>query len=112
MKPEIEIQDLEKIDIRVGTITNCEEIDGSDKLLKLTVDFGASVGVRTVLTGMKKWYKPEEMLNLQTTFVLNLKPRRMMGMISEGMIFAASNTEGKPTFLVAKTVIENGAELI
>jgi len=112
MKPEIEIQDLEKIDIRVGTITNCEEVESSDKLLKLTVDFGDVIGVRTILTGMKKWYRPEELVNLQTTFVLNLKPRKMMSMTSEGMIFAASNADGKPTFLLAKTALENGSELI
>ncbi len=112
MKAEIEIQDLEKIDIRIGTIKECVEIEGSDKLLKLTVDFGEEVGIRTILTGMKKWYSPEEMQGMQTTFVLNLKPRKMMGLTSEGMIFAASAEDGKPVFLLPKSSINNGADLI
>lgn len=112
MKAEINISDLEKIDIRTGTILECEEIEGSDKLYKLTVDFGLELGTRIILTGMKKYYQPSDMKGMQTTFVVNLAPRKMMGLESQGMIFAASSKDGTPVFLQPKKQIEDGAELI
>jgi methionyl-tRNA synthetase len=107
-KPTIQIDDFEKIDIRVGTITSAENVPGSEKLLKLAVDFG-DLGTRQILTGMAKWYKPEELVGMQTTFVINLAPRQMMGVESQGMIFALGLTnDTKPTFLAPKTPVSNG----
>jgi methionine--tRNA ligase beta chain len=107
-KPEIKIEDLAKLDVRVGTIIAAEAVTGSSKLIKLQVDFG-SLGQRQILTGMQKWYKPEDFMGMQTTFVVNLAPRKMMGLESQGMIFALGLTdESTPVFLVPKQKVENG----
>ena len=86
VKPAIKFEDLEKIDIRVGTIEKVESIEDSDKLVRLTVDFGEFK--RTILVGMKKEREnPAEIAGKQALFVVNLEPRKMMGEMSEGMVF-------------------------
>lgn len=110
-KDTINIDELSKVDVRVGTITAAERVEGSTKLIKLTVDFG-ELGVRTILTGMQMHYSPEDFVNMQTTFIVNLEPRKMMGMESQGMIFAVDNSEGKPIFLVPKDKAKNGDTVI
>lgn len=86
IKPEISIDDLEKIDIRVGTIELVEDIAESDKLVKLTVDLGDHK--RQIIVGMKKEREnPKEIEGKQTLFVVNLQQREMMGYKSEGMLF-------------------------
>ena len=104
----ISIDDLHKLDVRVGTILTCENIAGSEKLLKLEVDFG-DLGKRQILTGMAKWYKPEELVGIQTTFVVNLPVRKMMGLESQGMVFALGlSDDTRPIFLIPKDTAQNG----
>lgn len=93
MKEEINYDDFTKLDIRVGTILVAEEIEGSDKLLRLDVDFGEE-GKRQILSGIKKWYTPESLVGRQSMFVLNLAPRKMMGLESQGMIVAGHREDG------------------
>lgn len=107
LKPLITYDDFSKLDIRVGTIKSCENVEGSEKLLKLTVDFGP-LGERQILTGMAKFYQPEQLLNLQTFFVLNLEPRKMMGLESQGMILGVGLGAEKPSFLIPQITVENG----
>lgn len=90
----IGIEDFIKVDLRVGTIVECEEIEGSDKLLKMQVDFG-QLGVRQVLGGIKKFFSTVDLINKQGVFVVNLKPRKMMGLESHGMMLTVQNSEGK-----------------
>lgn len=86
IKPVITYADLEKIDIRVGTIEQVLDIEKSDKLVKLVVNFGDHV--RNILVGLKKEREnPEEIEGKQALFVVNLEPREMMGEVSEGMLF-------------------------
>ncbi|NLY81532.1 MAG: tRNA-binding protein [Clostridiales bacterium] len=86
VKPLIKIDDLDKIDIRVGTITKVEDVEKSDKLVKLSVDFGEFQ--RTILVGMKEERDdPKEIEGVQALFVVNIAPRKMMGIESEGMLF-------------------------
>lgn len=86
VKPTIKFDDLEKIDIRVGTIEKVEDIENSDKLIRLTVHFGDFK--RIILVGMKKEREnPREIEGKQALFVVNLEPRKMMGELSEGMMF-------------------------
>lgn len=86
VKPLIKINDLDKIDIRVGTITKVEDVEKSDKLVKLSVDFGEFQ--RTILVGMKQEREnPKEIQGTQALSVVNLAPRKMMGIESEGMLF-------------------------
>ncbi|HSA83506.1 MAG TPA: tRNA-binding protein [Patescibacteria group bacterium] len=86
VKPTITFGDLEKLDIRVGRIENVEDVEGSDKLVRLKVNFGEFQ--RTILVGMKKEREnPKEIEGKQALFVVNLEPRKMMGEVSEGMLF-------------------------
>ena len=86
IKPTITKVDLDRVDIRVGTIESVEDVPGSDRLVRLTVDFGDHR--RRILAGMKKERAdPKEIRGMQALFVVNLEPRRMMGEISEGMLF-------------------------
>jgi len=109
MKPIITYDDFAKIDLRVGTIIECVEKEGSEKLLKLTVDFGEE-GTRTIFSGIKKWYKPEDLKDKQFIFVFNLAPRKMMDEISEGMLLAANGE--KPLPLKPNEKAPNGAKIL
>ena len=93
IKELIEIDLLDKIDIRVGTIKSVEDIKKSDRLVKLSVDFGDFM--RTILVGMKgERDDPKEMEGLQALFVVNLAPKKMAGEISEGMLFDIGYADG------------------
>lgn len=109
MKPIITYEDFAKLDLRVGTIINCEEKEGSDKLLRLTVDFGEE-GTRTIFSGIKKWYSPEDLKDKQFVFVFNLAPRKMMDEESQGMLLAADGE--KPLPLTPESHAPNGAKIL
>ena len=95
---QITIEDFAKIEMRVGQITGCEEIPRSKKLYKLTVDLGSEV--RTVCSGIKEYFKPEDLTGKKIILVCNLKPVKLCGVDSNGMILAASvKSEGKLTLL-------------
>ncbi|HEY7513550.1 MAG TPA: tRNA-binding protein [Vicinamibacteria bacterium] len=86
LKPAIRAADVDRLDVRVGTIRRVENVVGSTKLVRLTVDFGDHE--RTILAGLRKERaEPTEIEGLQALFVVNLEPRRMAGEISEGMLF-------------------------
>jgi tRNA-binding protein len=109
IKPAISFADLEKLDVRVGTIVRVEEVKGSDKLLKLMVDFGDHR--RTILAGMKQEREdPQEVEGRQALFVVNLAPKKMMGETSEGMLFDIGYADGvKPALAVPERPVPNGA---
>ncbi|MCU1265285.1 MAG: t-RNA-binding domain protein [Acidobacteria bacterium] len=108
IKPTISLADLEQIDIRVGTIISVEAVSGSDKLLKLTVSFGDHR--RTILAGMKQEREnPKEIEGKQALFVVNLPPRKMLGQISEGMLFDIGYADGlTPVLAVPEKQIPDG----
>jgi tRNA-binding protein len=108
VKSPITIADLDKIDIRVGTILSVEDVANSDKLMKLTVDFGDHR--RSILAGMKQEREnPREIEGKQALFVVNLEPRQMIGQISEGMVFDVGYADGvKPTLAIPETKVPNG----
>ena len=108
IKPIISFADLDRIDVRVGTIVLVEDVAGSDKLLKLTVDFGDHR--RSILAGMKQEREhPREIEGQQALFVVNLEPKRMMGEVSEGMLFDIGYADGvKPALAVPESRIPNG----
>lgn len=109
VKDSIEISDLDKIDIRVGTIQSVEDIEKSDKMVKLVVDFGDFS--RTILVGMKKERdKPSEIIGQQALFVVNLAPRKMLGQISEGMLFDIGYQDGiTPVLAQPEKPVPNGS---
>jgi methionyl-tRNA synthetase len=83
-----------KIDLRVAKIVNCEHVDGSDKLLRLTLDVGEG-RLRNVFSGIKSMYQPEELVGKLTVMVANLAPRKMKFGVSEGMVLAGSAADEK-----------------
>lgn len=109
MKPIIQFDQFAALDIRVGTVISCEPIEKSEKLYRLKVDFGEE-GERTILSGIQKFYTPEELIDNQFIFVINLEPRKMMGEESQGMILAAEG-EDKPSLLVPIVETPNGAAI-
>ena len=108
IKPAISIDLLERIDVRVGTIERVEDVKASDKIVKLTVDFGDHK--RTILAGMKQERAdPKEIEGKQALFVVNLESRKMMGEVSEGMLFDIGYPDGlTPVLAVPETEIPNG----
>src|SRR5260370_11936901 len=108
IKPSVAITALEALDIRVGTIERVEEIPRSDKLMKLTVNFGDHS--RTILAGIKKEREnPREVEGRQALFVLNLEPRKMAGEVSEGMLFdIAYAIASTPVLSVPDHPVPNG----
>ncbi|HXI22326.1 MAG TPA: hypothetical protein VNG71_00520 [Pyrinomonadaceae bacterium] len=111
IKPPISSADLDRIDVRVGTILSVEDVAGSDKLLKLTVDFGNHQ--RRILAGMKQEREnPREIEGKQAWFVLNLEPKKMMGQLSEGMLFDIGYADGiRPALAIPERAVPNGSRL-
>jgi tRNA-binding protein len=109
VKPVVDIKVLESLDIRIGTIERVEEVPRSDKLMKLTVNFGDHT--RTILAGIKtERENPYELAGRQALFVVNLKPRKMAGEISEGMLFDIGYADGIiPALAVPERPLPNGA---
>ena len=109
LKPEITVDDVDKLDVRVGTIVHVEEVEGSKKLMQLRVDFGDRE--RTILAGIKQERSdPTEIEGLQALFVVNLEPQRMAGVLSEGMMFDIGYADGiTPVLSVPEKPVPNGA---
>ena len=93
------------MDIRVGTIKAAEKVAGADKLLKLTVDTG--IDVRTVVSGIAKFYEADKIVGQQVCLLVNLAPRKLRGIESQGMILMAEEADGKLTF-VSPTKLNTG----
>jgi len=111
IKPIISFDDLNRIDIRVGTIVAADEVEGSDKLLKLKVDLGDHQ--RSILAGMKQEREnPRELEGMQALFVVNLEPKKMMGHTSEGMLFDIGYADGiVPALAIPERPVPNGSRL-
>ena len=110
VKPRVSLQDLEKVDIRVGTIEGVDDVPESEKLVRLRVNFGDHV--RTILAGMKREReRPRELEGRQALFVVNLSPRRMAGEVSERMLFDIGYADGiLPALAVPETPVPDGCQ--
>lgn len=108
-KPNVAPDALERVDIRVGTVESVEDVRGSGKLVKLTVDFGDRR--RTILAGLKRERaNPKEIEGRQALFVVNLEPKRMAGEVSEGMLLDIGYADGlTPVLAVPEAAVPNGA---
>jgi methionine--tRNA ligase beta chain len=108
LKPTVSIADVEKLDVRVGTIVSVEDVPQSQKLVRLRVDFGDHT--RTILAGMKsERADPREIEGRQALFVVNLEPKRMAGEVSEGMLFDIGFADGiTPALAVPERPVPNG----
>jgi len=105
-KPEIAFEDFEKCDIRTATIISAEKVKKSNKLLKLLVDTG--IDQRTVVSGIAEHYNPEEIAGRKILMIVNLKPRKIMGIESTGMILSAVGADGSLHFLNPDAELHNG----
>ncbi len=105
----ISIDEFAKVELRVGTVLEAEEVAGSEKLMKLKVDLG-EVEPRQILAGIKKWYEPSDFIGKQVIVVANLEPRMMMGLESQGMMLAAS-CDDKPIFLTVSEQVPSGSKI-
>jgi methionyl-tRNA synthetase len=103
---KITIDDLAKVEIRVGQIKGATPVEGSEKLLILKVDFGNEE--RQIVSGIAKYFTPESLIDKKVPFVTNLEPRKLMGHESNGMIFAAKDSAGHFSLLDVSVDIENG----
>ncbi|MDD6818103.1 MAG: methionine--tRNA ligase [Prevotellaceae bacterium] len=93
VKENIEFETFEKLDIRVGHVKNCEKVKKANKLLKFTIDDGSGTD-RTIVSGIAKFYNPEDLIGKDVLFIANLAPRKLMGIESQGMILSAENFDG------------------
>lgn len=91
-KPRISIDDFSKIEVKIGTVKNAEKVPDTDKLFKLTVDFGEDSGPRQIVSGIAAYVsEPQSLVNRQLAFVTNLEPRIIRGLESDGMLFAVGD---------------------
>ena len=111
IKPEISYEDFEKLDLRVAEIINVEEVEGADKLYKLTLDVD-DLGERVVCAGIKKYYSRDELKGKKIILLANLAPRKLKGIESQGMILAAVNKEESEVVLLSpESDIEVGSKV-
>ena len=108
-KPEITIDDFDKIQLRVGEIIKCEAVPKSKKLLCSQVKMGSEV--RQIVSGISQYYKPEEMVGKKVIVVANLKPAKLAGVLSEGMLLCAENEKGEYVLLAPESDVPNGVEV-
>ncbi len=107
---EITIDDFAKINLRVGKVASAEKVEKADKLLKLGVDLGEG-RIRTVVSGIAKWYAPDEMVGKEIILVANLKPCKLRGIMSEGMILCASDEDGNLAIVSPSKPMKAGSEV-
>ncbi|MCL4366335.1 methionine--tRNA ligase subunit beta [Patescibacteria group bacterium] len=105
----INIEDFSKIELKVGTVLEAEEVEDSEKLIKLKVDLGEE-NSRQILAGVKQWYKPADFVGKQVIVVANLESKTMMGLESQGMMLAADSERG-PVFLTVPQEVPPGAKI-
>ena len=108
-KPEITIDDFSKIQLKIAKVLACEKVEKSKKLLKLTVQAGEET--RTVVSGIALAYSPEELIGKKLVMITNLKPVKLCGILSEGMIICAEEKSGKLSFLTPERDVEDGSEI-
>ena len=108
-KPEITIDDFDKVQLRVGEIIKCEAVPKSKKLLCSQVKMGSEV--RQIVSGISQYYKPEEMVGKKVIVVANLKPAKLAGVLSEGMLLCAENEKGEYVLLAPESDVPNGVEV-
>ena len=102
----ITFDDFMKLDIRIGTVTGADKVEGADKLIRLEIDLGGEH--RQVVAGMAPTYTPEEFIGKQVPILVNLEPRKLRGVESQGMILAV-DVEGKPVMLLPDREVPSGS---
>ena len=108
-RENIEFDDFMKLDIRVGTVLECTKVPKADKLLQFRIDDGQERS--TLDSGIAQHYKPEDLVGKQVCFIANLAPRKLKGIVSEGMILSAENFDGKLAVITPEKEVKPGSEV-
>lgn len=118
----INITDFQKIDIRIGKVVKATEVEGSEKLIRQEVDFGIEIGTRIIFSGIKKWYKPQDLEGKSFPYVVNLEPRKMPSYVetsegkkqeeSQGMLMACMTGEQGAVLLTPVSDVAPGTKII
>jgi methionine--tRNA ligase beta chain len=106
---EITFEDFQKLDMRVGKILEASQVPGSRNLIRMIVDFGTEK--RQAVAGLLQWYKPEQLTGKKCVFILNLQRRKLMGVESQCMIFAAEDDKGKVVIVQPEKDIAEGSKV-
>ncbi|MBP3715023.1 MAG: methionine--tRNA ligase [Phocaeicola sp.] len=109
IRQTINYEDFEKLDIRVGTVLDCKKVPKADKLLQFTIADGLEN--RTIVSGIAKYYQPEELIGKQVCFIANLAPRKLRGIESQGMILSAENFDGGLSVVTTLSEVKPGSEV-
>lgn len=109
IRENIDFEDFMKLDIRVGTVLECQKVPKADKLLQFKIDDGLET--RTIVSGIAKHYSPEELVGKQVCFIANLAPRKLKGIISEGMILSAEDHDGGLSVIMPSRQVKPGSEV-
>ncbi len=109
IRQTINYEDFEKLDIRVGTVLDCKKVPKADKLLQFTIADGLEN--RTIVSGIAKYYQPEELIDKQVCFIANLAPRKLRGIESQGMILSAENFDGGLSVVTTLSEVKPGSEV-
>lgn len=107
--PTIDFADFEKLDIRVGLVTECTKVPKADKLLQFKIDDG--MGGRTIVSGIAKYYKPEDLMGKRVCFIANLAPRKLKGIESQGMILSAEDANGDLSVISTTADVKPGCQV-
>ncbi|MBU0894502.1 MAG: methionine--tRNA ligase subunit beta [Nanoarchaeota archaeon] len=108
----VSFDEWQKLDLRVGKIVKVEDIEGADKLYKFTIDLGKEIGQRIICAGIKEYYKKEELKDRKIVVFVNLSPRKLRGIESQGMILAASTEDHEEVILITpEKEIEVGSKI-
>jgi len=109
MSEQVSFKDFKKLDIRIGTVKECVQVKGSDKLYKLQVEMGDEV--RQIITGLVDYYTDEELAGKRIAVVMNLKPAKIFGQMSYGMLLCAETKEGELALITTDNPIADGARI-
>ena len=107
--PDVDFDTFMKADLRVGTVLECTKVPKADKLLKFLIDDG--LGTRTIVSGIAKYYNPEDLVGKQVCFIANLPPRKLKGIVSQGMILSAENADGSLVVMGPTAPVVPGAQV-
>lgn len=107
----ITFDQFKQVNIRIGKVLVCEKVPDADKLLRLEVDFGSNIGKRQILSGIAEWYKQEDLVGKKLPFVVNLEPKKLRGLESQGMLFAVEGPE-KPVLLESVEDVPEGSQVV
>ena len=110
VKSAVDVEQFEKMDIRVGHVKDCQKVKKSKKLLQFTIDDGSGTD-RTILSGIAAWYEPQDLIGKDVLFIANFPPRKMMGIESQGMILSAVNYDGSLTVTTTLSEVKPGSQV-